>query len=236
MRGEEQLFTNSKGGFLRILQSIDSFFPVGGFTLSNGIEDYVLREAIHSGEELKEYIIGFLKLFPYNDLGLLSLSYQHEKDPEYLLELDCIALAMKSAREVRQGSIRMGSRYMKARIGMQDSTPMLDWYQRQVQKKEAFGFHPIALGLYGASCGIDLKLLLDMYGYSTISAIVNNTVKLVPLSQIKGQRVLLQMLDFLDEATSQAMGISMDSLGVSGTASEIHCMNHEKLYSRQYMS
>ena len=62
--------------FLKLLQSVDAFFPIGAFTLSNGLEDYVLRERIETAEELSEYLKGFLQIFPYNDLGLLfQLTY-----------------------------------------------------------------------------------------------------------------------------------------------------------------
>ena len=36
-----------------------------------------------------------------------------------------------------------------------------------------------------------------MYGYSVISAIVNNAVKLVPLSQLGGQRILFEEMEKL---------------------------------------
>mgnify|MGYP004571421817 FL=1 len=75
-----------------------------------------------------------------------------------------------------------------------------------------------------------------MYGYSVISAIVNNAVKLVPLSQLGGQRILFEEMEKLTEAAEKAMKTETEMLGVSGAAYEIHCMNHEHLYSRQYMS
>ena len=51
-------------GFLGMMQSLDAFFPVGAFTLSNGLEDYVLRDRIQNGKDLENYIQGFLQIFP----------------------------------------------------------------------------------------------------------------------------------------------------------------------------
>ena len=42
--------------FLKLLQSVDAFFPIGAFTLSNGLEDYVVRDRIRSEKELSEYL------------------------------------------------------------------------------------------------------------------------------------------------------------------------------------
>lgn len=223
-------------GFLSILQSVDAFFPIGAFTLSNGLEDYVVRDRIRTSEDLRNYLKGFMQIFPYNDLGVLSLAYRSCKDRKAILRLDGIACAMKGAREVRVGSSRMCSRYMKAREAMQDFHEELVWYSEQIKKGQANGSHPIALGMYGALTGLEQQYLLTMYAYSVLSAIVNNAVKLVPLSQLDGQRVLYEKLEELVELAERAMQVEPEELGISGTAYEIHCMNHEQLYSRQYMS
>ena len=143
---------------------------------------------------------------------------------------------MKSAREIRTGSVKMCSRYLKAREAIGDLSKGLVWYQKQVRGKNALGFHPVALGIYAAELGFAQEELLVMYGYSVISAIVNNAVKLVPLSQLGGQRILFEEMEKLTEAAEKAMKTETEMLGVSGAAYEIHCMNHEHLYSRQYMS
>lgn len=222
--------------FLCMLQSVDAFFPIGAFTLSNGLEDYVVRERIQTGSQLRAYLKGFMNIFPYNDLGILSLAYRHYQDEAYLMELDAYACAIKSAREVRVGSSRMCSRYIKAREAMKDLGKELLWYKDQIAKGNASGSHPVALGIYGAETHLEQNYMLIMYGYSVLSAIVNNTVKLVPLSQLEGQRILYESLEMLEILAQRAMHVEIEDLGVSGAAYEIHCMNHEQLYSRQYMS
>lgn len=227
---------NSEKSFLRMLQSVDAFFPIGAFTLSNGLEDYVLRDRITSSADLKAYMQGFLQIFPYNDLGLLALSYENAEEKKKILELDNLANAMKTSKEVRVGSSRMCSRYLKAREAMQDCSGILQWYQEKIKTREATGFHPIALGIYAEEIGMEEDTLLYMYAYSVLSAIVNNAVKLVPLSQMEGQRILFESMESLEQVVKQVRQIGPKDLGISGSAYEIHCMNHEHLYSRQYMS
>ena len=223
-------------GFLGMMQSLDAFFPVGAFTLSNGLEDYVLRDRIQNGKDLENYIQGFLQIFPYSDLGIVSLAYRNARSREAILELDADGTVMKGASEVRNGSIRMGRRYMKARAAIGDSGEMLAWYQQCVQAGTASGLHSAAIGLYGAEKGLPEEMVLTMYGYSVLSAIVNNCVKLVPLSPVEGQRVLFSSMKDLGRAVGYAMKTDIMDLGVSGCGMEIHCMNHEELYSRKYMS
>ena len=127
-----------KRNFLKILQSVDAFFPVGAFTLSNGLEDYVLRERIGSEEDLGEYLNSFLQTFPYQDLGIMSLAYRNAGNREYLSVLDAVAAAVKGAKEIRLGSIRMCSRYVKAREAMGDCTGELRWYKEQIKRKSCW--------------------------------------------------------------------------------------------------
>ncbi|MGN0484933.1 MAG: urease accessory protein UreF [Lachnospiraceae bacterium] len=222
--------------FLSLLQSVDAFFPIGTFTLSNGLEDYVLRDRIRTSEDLEEYLNGFLEIFPYNDLAAASLAYRHAKEEEFLLCLDATAAASKSVKEIRVGATRLCSRFLKAREAMKDLTPSLLWYQKQIQSDSAVGMYPIALGLYAADTKQEEETLLLLYGYSVLSSIVNNAVKLVPLSQLDGQRVLFESLEILQKKVKQAETITLEELGVSGACYELHCMNHAYLYSRQYMS
>lgn len=223
-------------GFLKLIQSVDAFFPIGAFTLSNGLEDYVAHEDIKDCEDLEQYLKGFLRVFPYQDLGLLALAYKNAFNREIIASLDEVAGAMKTAMEVRVGSIKMCSRYIKVRGAIKDAPDPLSWYQNQIQDGTLMGYHPIALGIFGACENTEIEQLLLMYSYSIVSAIANNTVKLVPLSQMEGQRILYNILKDLVPVVKEAMSVDIDDIGVSGSLLEIHCMNHERLYSRQYMS
>ena len=225
-----------KKGFLQLLQSVDAFFPIGAFTLSNGLEDFVLKEDIRSEKDLEEYIQGLLFLLPYGDLGLAFLAYEFSGNKEEILELDHLAAAMKSAREIRDGSSKMCSRYLKVRKNIGDMGESLLFYQKYIDEKKALGCFSIAIGLYGAQLQFPVEELLTMYCYSLVSQAVNNAVKLVPLSQMEGQKILSAVFVQIGESVQKAMTINRESLGVSGCAFELHCMNHEYLYSRQYMS
>lgn len=232
------IVTAMKGemAFFRMLQSLDALFPIGAFTMSNGLEDYVLSDRLKNADDLDAYIHGFMQLFPYNDLGLVSLAWRYENNREMLLLIDGLADAMKGAMEVRNGSMRLGRRFMKLRAELDEPGKNLEWYQKCAREGKAAGLYPIALGIYGAGEGIDLQLLLQMFGYNTLSAIVNHGVKLVPLSPAQGQKKLYEALKLLEPAVSVAMNVCPEELGVCAPAMDIHCMNHEHLYSRQYMS
>ncbi len=47
---------SNKSGMLKLLQATDSLFPIGAFTLSNGMETYTNLGIVNSGESLSEYL------------------------------------------------------------------------------------------------------------------------------------------------------------------------------------
>ena len=122
--------------FLSIMQSVDAFFPVGAFTLSNGLEDYVVKEKIRSSVELDEYMKGYLDIFPYQDLGIAALAYKNKDNMEFILKLDEVAQAIKSAFEIRKGSMKMCRRFIKVRQAIGDIPEELLRYNEKIEDQK----------------------------------------------------------------------------------------------------
>ncbi len=222
---------------LSMLQSQDSLFPIGAFTLSNGLETLVQEMVITNSENLQEYVKSYLSMMPYNELGVAALAYQHSEDVTFIQELDEYYGALRVPMEVRQGSEKLCRRFLKLLEHIKKwKTGSLKIYYEKICKKECYGHHPIAVGLYAKERGVPLDEGLTVYGYNILSAIVTNTVKSVPLSQMEGQRILFEAFTDLEKAVLQAQTVNLMDVGIGGTEFEIAAMRHETLYSRLYMS
>lgn len=81
-------------GLMHILQICDSLFPVGAFTLSNGLETYVQHDIITSPKGLEEYLHSYISVLPYNELGAAAAAYN--ADEKELCRLDEIYSAAKT--------------------------------------------------------------------------------------------------------------------------------------------
>ncbi len=219
-------------GLLNILQICDSLFPVGAFTLSNGLETYVQKNIITSPRGLSEYLDYYLSVLPYNELGAAAIAYGGCD----VRRLDEIYTACKAPEEIRSGSKKTAGRFFRVTERIGGSYPALEEYMRLVQNGECMGHQPIAYGLYMSDVGIDIGQALQVYGYSVCSAIVTNCVKLVPLSQLEGQRILSESFGKIEQAAKLALAVTLDEIGICGAGSELRAMEHERLYSRQYMS
>ena len=90
----------------------------------------------------------------------------------------------------------------------------------------------------GAFCliGADVYDGVAMYCYSLLSSMVNHAAKLVPLSQLDGQAALAKAIEEIPKAAELAMKVETDDLGIGGAGFDLRSMEHEKLYSRIYIS
>ncbi|MCQ2090235.1 MAG: urease accessory protein UreF [Fibrobacter sp.] len=225
---------------LRMIQVCDSLFPIGAFTLSNGLETLIANKTITDGSSLEEYVSSFLSLLPYNDLGVMMLSYDHAHNMDFIKKLDIFSMALKAPEEVRTGSKKLCSRFLKIYREFEGATdhsyPALDTYRDVVADGDCIGNHAIAVGLFANDIGLDKDEAASIYTYSLLNAIVTNGVKMIPLSQMVGQKILSLSQKKILLAVQQAATLQMDDLGVGGVGIDIASMKHEELYSRLYMS
>lgn len=220
---------------LQMIQVCDSLFPIGTFTLSNGLETFVCKEKVKNEQDLMTYLESYMQILPYNELGTMLLAFRHSDDEKYIQELDQYSMALKLAMEVRKGTQKLCRRFLKTFAKIVDY-PLLSRYEAWIVEGACIGNHAVAVGLYAKEIKLEEKMAAAIYVYSLLSAIVTNTVKAVPLSQIGGQRILNKCLEKVDMCIQEAQKIQIEDLGVGGTEFEMEAMNHEILYSRLYMS
>lgn len=220
---------------LKMLQVSDSLFPIGAYTLSNGLETFVSNGEISNNEDLQRYVESFMGILPYNDLGVMMLAFHHYDDMEYIRQLDEISIALKIPSEIRSGSKRLCRRFLKIWDDIREY-PALCKYHGMMKTGGCQGNHAIAVGLYVKDIGLDCNIGACIYSYNLINTMVVNAVKLVPLSQTAGQRILNKALEHIEDCVEMAAMVELNDLGVSGTIFDIAAMNHEILYSRLYMS
>lgn len=221
---------------LKLLQVCDSTFPVGAFTLSNGLETYVQKELITKAEDLKDYLKAWLHVQRYNDLAVVAQTHECGGDAEKLLQIDAIAASSKVPMEIREGSRKMCVRFLKLikKVGIQ--IHMADEYAKMINDGEACGQYPVAFGIYASFQKISREDAVTVYAYQMCSSVVTGCVKLVPLSQTDGQRVLYEMLPEIQKAARESLKIGLDEIGLSFPGLEIRAMQHERLETRQFLS
>ena len=216
---------------IRLSQALDPLFPIGSFTLSNGTETYTAKELVTDKETLSQLLNAYIYTLPTGDLGFAAKAASGED----ITLLDNLCAASKSPFELRDGSSKLCRRFIKAQAAL-CPTPRLTDYSKRIEAGECTGFHPIAIGLFIADIEADIREGLSLHAYSLLSAMANHAVKLVPLRQLDGQTALFEAMKRIPEAAEKALSVQTDDLGISGSGFELRSMQHEKLFTRIYIS
>ncbi|MGN0584601.1 MAG: urease accessory protein UreF [Ruminococcus sp.] len=168
---------------------------------------------------------------PTNDLGFAAKAAMG--DPCEIL--DEICTASKSPFELRNGCEKQCIRFIKAEKSLGEYKE-LNHYSEMIESGICSGCYPISIGLFIRDTGTDIVQGLEMYCYSLLSSMVNHAVKLVPLRQLEGQKCLSEVMKKIPCAVRKAMDVRIQDLGISGAGFDLRSMQHEKLYSRLYIS
>jgi len=223
---------------LSLLHLSDPTLPIGGYTHSNGLETYVQEGLVFNAATAEEYIRSMLQYnLRYNDAAFASLAFDAalQQDFNALLQLDEECTALKLPREIRQASQKLGIRLIKI-FSRQQAFPFMQQYEQAMQQGAATGHYCLVFGVYAFLLQIPKPDALQAFYYNAVAGLVTNSVKLVPLGQLDGQDILHRLQPLMQELATATLTPDRKWLGCCNTGFDIRCMQHERLYSRLYMS
>ncbi|ADQ82077.1 urease accessory protein UreF [Riemerella anatipestifer] len=224
---------------LTLLQINDSMFPIGSFTHSYGLETYVDKGLVNNNETAKKYATNMLKYSVfYNDAAFLNKAWKicsKRKVWKKIEELDDLLTALKAPYEIRNASHKLAIRFLKLALELK-SYPFAQKYLDAIQSNKINGHYAIAFGIYAQLSGIEREDALRAFYYNTLNGIVTNCAKIVPISQTVGQKILFDLKEEIESLVQKQDDLDEDMMGLCCIGQEIRCMQHEKLYTRIYIS
>lgn len=223
-----------------LLQVNDALFPIGGYSHSQGLETYIQKGIVHDVESAGEYITHKLKWsMARMDLLAVRLAYERAsaKDLQGLMDLEEILEASRIPMEQREASRKMGSRFVKTVEKMETDLYGKGIFAEYIKARKGMTLsHCCVYGVFCAALEIEEEDVLAHYLYAQTSAMVTNCVKTIPLSQSAGQMLLKNCYGCFAEILGQVIRWDEEELGLSAPGFDIRGIQHERLYSRIYMS
>ena len=222
------------------LQINDALFPIGGYSHSQGLETYIQKGIVHDQASAAQYLRQKLR-WSIAPAELLAVRLVHEyagtADLSGILRIETILDASRIPGEQRDASRKMGARFAKTMGKLKLPIPPNNIFHQYLHASEGKSMnHCCIYSVFCSAMEMELDDTLTHYLYAQTSAMATNCVKTVPLSQSAGQQLLSGCYPCMQELIQQVKGQTEDDLCLSAPGFDIRGIQHERLYSRIYMS
>jgi urease accessory protein len=217
---------------IRLLQIVSPTLPIGAFAYSQGLEQAVTAGWVTGEAEATAWVLGLLgSSLATLDLPVLArlTSAWNADDRAAVTRWSGWLVACRPTREARAEDRQLGAALARtlAAIGLEDA---VDWTGRVDVT------HAAMFALATARFAIPTPAALGGYAFSWAEALTSAAVRLVPLGQNAGQRLLVAVGDAIPRLVPLALALADDDLGAAAPGQAIASALHETLYSRLFRS
>lgn len=222
---------------LRLLQLASPVLPVGAYSYSDGLETLVEAGVINNQRNLLHWLeqelrYGAIRL----ETAVMVRTYSCASNSDFhgLGYWNTWLSAAKETTELREQSWQMGSSLIRLLVELEQQP------SNQIDKLESAVGYPCnyaaAFGIGAAHWLIELKAAVLGYLHSWASNLIGAAVKLIPLGQTIGQKLLFEINTSLSSAAGEILVLEDEELSNCGWGLSLASMAHENQYTRLFRS
>ena len=156
-----------------------------------------------------------------------------KSDFEGLKELEELSCAIKVTKESRESSIRMGKAFIRIMADILDDELLM--IIRKISVPEGISY-PVVYGIVCGRLGISIEDSMNGFVFSTVNALVQSAVKLIPLGNTQAQQVLLDLYPAMETSAKESLELPVEQISNFCPGLDIASIAHEFLPTRLYMS
>lgn len=220
--------------FVHALQVTDSFFPVGAFAYSDGLETAAAAGIVHDRASLKIWMRHFLDnvFIPCDGRALMNCAEAfHRDDFPTIYRIDDELTAIKPAAAIRNSSRSVGKRLLAAYAEISKDPEFLEFVETLPQCNA-----PVAYAVVMTHRGMNSREALLAFGYSRLAGMVSAGLRLIAIGQQQAQTLLAELLEQLPNAVERVAQTQSEPLRSFAPLMDIAQMNHRYVYSRLFRS
>lgn len=219
----------------RLLTWLSPAYPVGAFAYSQGLEAAIARGLVTDRASTEAWIADSLTAGSlWSDAVFFARAYEAAQgsDGPALAEINAFALTFQPALELRQETLALGNAFLRT---TREAWPCaaLDLLAAEVGENPAY---PLAVASAAAGHGIAAETALEAWLHANVSNFISAAIRLVPLGQTDGQRILAALEPMIAETTTRAAATPLEALTTNNFMAEICAMTHETQQPRLFRS
>jgi urease accessory protein len=210
-------------------------YPVGGFSYSGGIEWAVEAGDITDAGTLERWIaVTIGEGSGFCDAVFLVHAYRAaaEGDDAALVAAAELAAAFTPTRERRIETTAQGRAFFETTRAAWPCAAL----DRLIAAWEGPLAYPIVVGVASAGHGIAVEPALAAFLQAVAANLVSAGLRLVPLGQTDGQRVLAGLEPGIGACARRALACPLEEVGGAAFRADIAGMRHETQYTRLFRS
>ena len=218
--------TSASGTSLtRLLIWLSPAFPTGAFAYSHGLEWAIETGDVRDESTLEAWLTDVLSHGAgRTDVILLRHAHRAATDPAALNDIAELALATAPGQERHNESLAQGQAFVLA------AAP---WVMPPVPHATPYS---VAVGALAGAHGIPEEDTAAAYLQTFATNLISAAVRLVPLGQNAGLRVLAALESVILATTAETREATLDDLGGCAFRSDLASLRHETQYTRLFRS
>ena len=209
-------------------------YPVGAYSYSHGLEWTVEAGKVMDAGTLGAWVEALLAHGAGRcDAILLAEAWRAlaAGDMGALEQAAELAAALAPSAERRLETMAQGTAFLAATLAA--------WPRPELAALAADGrevAYPIAVGAAAAVHGLPLVETAQAFAQAFAANLVSAGVRLIPLGQSDGLRVLARLEPLIPRVVAAALASSLDDIGGAAIAADIASMRHETQHTRLFRS
>jgi urease accessory protein len=231
----ERAGASGAAALYRLMAWLSPAYPVGAFSYSGGLEWAVEAGDVTDPESLH----GWLAVMIGQGSGLCDavfLVHAHravtDADDAALRAVAELAAAFTPSKERHVETTAQGRAFMDVTQAAWHCAPL----DRLLTAWDGPIAYPVAVAVAAAGHRIAVEQAVAAYLQAMAANYVSAGVRLIPLGQTAGQRVLAALEDVIGETARRAQKIPLDEVGGAAFRADLAGMRHETQYTRLFRS
>ena len=219
----------------RLMTWLSPAYPVGAFAYSSGIEWAVEAGDVRDATTLTQWLATILSDGGGFCDGVFFVHAHRAattRDDGLLHAAAELGLALAPSKERLLETTAQGRAFLDATRAVWPCAA-LDWLTSIWDGPVCY---PVAVGVATAGHSIEIETSLSAYLQATTANLVSAGVRLIPLGQTDGLRVVAALESVIAATAKRALTCPLDEVGSSAVRADLASMRHETQYTRLFRS